>query len=245
MRIFKLVTLLLAIASLVGCAHAIDVSPSSLNFDREPSSSAKINTSVGYFIPLQKIGLEVTTPGGGGDNVKYFPYRDIEAGYERMLNNVFENVVRVRSVDGTTELSGSGVKYIITPDVLTNSGSTGLFTWPPTNFSVDLTSTVRNSSGVTIASPRVLGNGQVAGFSEFKNDFGLAGRLAMADALMKMQQALLEIKFDDLPPISASNNSPTATSTSAKLEELRNLFEEGTISQVEYDTARKMIIDNL
>lgn len=240
MRAIKLVSLLFAIASLVGCAHAIDVSPNNLSFASETTSSSKISTSVGYYIPIENISLQVTTPGGGGDNVKYYPYRDIEAGYERMLNNVFEKVVRVRSIDNAAILTESGVKYIITPDLLTNSGSTGLFTWPPTNFTVDLTSTVKNSLGATIATPRVLGNGQVAGFSEFKNDFGLAGRLAMADALMKMQRALLEIEFADE---TNSRGMLPVSSISQKLEELKRVFEEGLISQEEYDAARREILE--
>jgi hypothetical protein len=241
MRAIKLVSLLLAIASLVGCAHTIDVSPNNLSDARETSSPNKVNTSVGYYIPIEHISLQVTTPGGGGDSVKYHPYRDIEASYEKMLNNVFERVVRLRSAESATVLSESDVKYIITPDILTNSGSSSMFTWPPTNFSVDLTSNIKNSAGVTIATPRVLGNGQVAGFSEFKNDFGLAGRIAMADALMKMQQVLLEIEFED-----AVNSSVLAVSSiSEKLEELKRVFEEGLISQEEYDAARREILENL
>jgi len=169
----------------------------------------------------------------------------METGYHQMLSNLFVTVVRVPSADSVAELSRSGVNYVITPDILTNSGSTGLFTWPPTNFSVDLTSTIKNSEGVQIAAPRVVGNGQVAGYSEFKNDFGLAGRLAMADALMKMQQALLELDFENQSPGRESDNSLPATSISSKLEELKNLFDAGTITQVEYDVARKKIIDNL
>lgn len=91
----------------------------------------------------------------------------------------------------------------------------------------------------------MLGNGQVAGFSEFRNDFGLAGRRAMADAIMKMQEAMLKVRFDGQPPMLAPDESLPETSTSAKLEELKNLFEEELISQDEYDAARKVIIDNL
>jgi hypothetical protein len=245
MHISKVFFVLIALANLIGCAHSIDVSPNNSNIVRESNSTAKINAGVGYFIPLENLNLQVTTPGGGGDRVKYNPYRDMEAGYQTMLTNVFQKVVRVSSADSADEMSRSGVDFVITPDVITNSGSAGLFTWPPTNFSVDLTSTIRNSSGVTIAAPRVLGNGQVAGYSEFRSDFGLAGRRAMEDALIRMQAALLEINFPEQPTQLPSEGPASATSTSSKLEELRKLLEDGLLSQDEYDAARKAIIDSL
>jgi hypothetical protein len=60
-----------------------------------------------------------------------------------------------------------------------------MFTWPPTKFSIELVSTASDSEGNFLAGLKVTGQGE-ASFSEFKQDFGLAGRRAAQDALEKL-----------------------------------------------------------
>jgi len=202
MKNFRAVILTLLALALTGCAHPIKIAPNATSIYREPGDPPKIKASVGLIIPDAVTNLEVTTPGGGGDNVRYFPYRDLQASYEKMLSNVFDNVVRITSSDGAADLSRDGINLTVTPEVITSSGSTGFFTWPPTNFTVDLTTVVRDANGKILANPRVVGNGQAAGFSDFKGDFGIAGRQAMEDAVKKMQRALWsKAMVVSLPPL--------------------------------------------
>lgn len=150
---------------LTGCAHSIIVSPNitPLSTSSELNKNKKYN--IGYFISLKDSDLEVTTLGGGGDNVKYYPYRDIEDGYRAMLSSVFNAVTKLSAVNDTNSISKNNIDFIIAPVLVTSSGGAGLFTWPPTNFTVDLTSNVKNSEGLHIAGPRVVGTG-VASTSE-------------------------------------------------------------------------------
>ena len=253
MKFVKILFWTLVAISLFGCAHPIVISPNTAKIEREPSSLPKIKANVGFFIPPEASNLEVTTPGGGGDNVRYFPYRDLETAYQRMLLNVFDNVVKLKSASDSNELSKNEIKFTLVPDLITTSGSTGLFTWPPTNFTVDLTSKIRDASGKDVGNPRVVGNGQAAGFSEFKGDFGIAGRRAMEDALMKMQRALLEFRYENstasaVTPIAIPANSASyqpKDQTSGRLEKLKNLFDRGLISKNEYERKRKEIVDSL
>jgi len=243
----KIVFSAIIVISLVGCAHPIVVSPNTSKIEREMGAPPKTKANVGYFIPAEASNLEVTTPGGGGDNVRYFPYRDLDAAYQRMLLNVFENVTKLKSAADNNELTKDGIKYVLAPDVITHSGSTGFFTWPPTNFTVDLTSKIRDGSGKMIGNPRVVGNGQ-AEFSEFKGDYGLAGRRAMEDALIKMQRALLEIKFENVDTsVTPPNTEPVQQKdqASGRLEKLKDLSDRGLITKEEYERKRKEILDSL
>lgn len=240
----------IAVFALSGCAHPIQIAPNTANIYRTLGDPPKISATVGMVMPVTLSSLEVTTPGGGGDNVRYFPYRDMEAGYEKMLSNVFDNVVTVTSSDSAESLSRNGISITVTPEVITNSGSTGFFTWPPTNFTVDMTTVVRDTNGKVLANPRVVGNGQAAGFSDFKGDFGIAGRRAMEDALNKMQHALLEQRYVSNVSVSTSSASPVTPSdakdaqddATARLDKLKGLLQKGLITQADYDQKKKEIL---
>ncbi|OGB24519.1 MAG: hypothetical protein A3I66_10740 [Burkholderiales bacterium RIFCSPLOWO2_02_FULL_57_36] len=134
---------------------------------------------------------EVITPGGGGDKVSYQPYRDIETAFYKMLTNVFGNVTKLKTPKDADAISKNNIAYVITPQLLTDSSSPSPFTWPPTKFSVDLTCNIADAAGNPVISKNVSGTG-AAEFSEFKADFSLSAKRASQDALLKMQQALLD-----------------------------------------------------
>jgi hypothetical protein len=205
-----------------------------------------VGANVGYYIPRELSSVEITTQGGGGDNVRYFPYNDIEPGFEQMLSNVFSGVVKPSSIVNVPSVSHGGPDYVIQPVIVTSSGGSGLFTWPPTNFTVDLTCNVRDASGTLFASPRVVGTGS-ADTSERLHDHAIAGKRAMEDALVKMQSALLETKFAGnttaAPPVKTS--SPITTGDGDRLAHIKDLRDKGLISQEEYEAKRKAIIDAL
>jgi hypothetical protein len=250
MKKIRGVAFVIAVFALSGCAHPIRIAPNTENIYRIPTDPPKINATVGMVMPATLARLEVTTPGGGGDNVRYYPYRDLEAGYEKMLSNVFDNVVMVTSSDTAESLSRNGVSITVTPEVITNSGSTGFFTWPPTNFTVDMTSVVRDTNGTILANPRVVGNGQAAGLSDFKGDFGIAGRRAMEDALNKMQRALLEQKYassavrstPSASPVAVSNAKDAQDDATERLNKLKGMLQKGLITQADYDQKKKEIL---
>lgn len=88
------------------------------------------------------LSLEAITPTGSGDKVRYFPYRDIEIGYEQVLFNVFSNVVRLYSTPDYSKIKHLGINYVTQPKIVTSSGGSGLRFWPPSKFTVELTNSV-------------------------------------------------------------------------------------------------------
>lgn len=236
-----------------GCAHPVVVAPKIEKIVPEISHQQKINANAGFYISPETSNLEVTTSAGGGESIRYYPYRDIEVGYQRMLLSVFNNVIKLKSAHDTKELSSNNIQYTLEPILITMSGSTEFSTWPPTNFTVDLSCKIRDASGKEIGNPRVVGNGQhTGGALALQGDYGLTGRRAMEDALIKMQRALLEFKYSnhlvnqEKYIVNSKNNSNTQSvdQISTRLEKLKNLFDRGLISSVDYERKKKEIIDS-
>lgn len=186
-----LALLLLAILSVVmtGCAHPITMNPDLAKISGD--KAAVINKSVGYHISDAAKALEVTTGGGGGDKVRYFPYRDLEPGLYKALGEAFARVSKIQNPADAAAVASSGIALLITPEIKTISSSESVFTWPPTQFTVDLTCTVTDPLGQQIDVIRVSGYGQ-ATFDEFKSNFSLAAVRASNNALSLLVKALTD-----------------------------------------------------
>lgn len=250
MKFIAWVSSVVCISFLVGCAHRIDVKPDVADISKAQSVTKKVDAVVGYYIPDNLLKLEVTTPGGGGDNVRYKPYADIESGYKLVLSQIYKDVQKV-SANTSFDKTNQNFDYIFEPVIITSSGSTAFFTWPPTNFSIDLTSNIRDRSGTLVASPRVVGIG-TASTSERIRTHGIAGKRAMADVLVKFQDQLQEINR------SSDNNNPTVTFTGSvrqedkpsssiekRLQDLESLKAKGLIDENEYRDVRQKILKGI
>lgn len=190
MQIRRLIAAVAAVLALAGCAHPITVSPDIAKIERG-SADRPINRNVAYYIADDVRSKEVTTPGGGGDKVSYSPYRDIETAFYKMLSNVFDNVTKLKSPNDAGQIAKHNISYVITPRLDTYSSSPSALTWPPTQFTVDMTCSVSDATGKLVADKKVVGQGR-AEFDEFRHDFALSGKRATQDALIKMQRALLD-----------------------------------------------------
>lgn len=226
---------------LSGCAHPIKITPAESKIYNSTGTSSKNLANVAYHIPPDLLSLEVTTSVGGGDYIRYFPYQDIEMGYKQALENVFINVVKITSPLEFSQARAQGIDYIIQPQIVTNAWDTKFLTWPPTNFTVDLTSTVQDATGKIVANPRVLGVG-VANDGVLSNP-GLAGQRAMEDALLKTQSALIGLGL--APQAQLAPVKKTDTSTAKRLSELQDLKSRGLLTQSEYEKKRQEIIESL
>jgi hypothetical protein len=238
---------ILALVQLAGCAHPIKIAPDSEKLATVPDA-ARIQAKVGYYVTPSLLTTEITTAGGGGDNVRYFPYRDIEAGYLRVLANVFREVAKLDSVDGAKGPS-SDVSYVFSPEIVTSSGGAGLFTWPPTSFTVDLTSNVRDKNGQSVATKRVVGSG-TAETGERIREHGIAGKRAMEDALDKMQHALTDPAFakqlgGQLAATPVATSDAPQGNQAQRLQSLDDLRSKGLVTPDEYAIKRKQIIESL
>jgi hypothetical protein len=122
MRISKIISSFIAVAALAGCAHPIVISPDIGKIEAD-AASKPITKNVAYYIADDVRTKEVVTPGGGGDQVSYQPYRDIETAFYKMLTNVFGNVTRLKTPKDAEAISKNQVSYLITPHIVTNSSS--------------------------------------------------------------------------------------------------------------------------
>lgn len=188
-RIILIAASLLYVAFLAGCAHPINMRPEVSLI--QAGGVQKINKTAGYFISDANLALEVTTPGGGGDKIRYFPYRDIEAGFYKALSETFTKVTKISNPTDAAALNAAGINILITPVVTTTSSSPSLFTWPPTVFTVTLDCQIVDASGKALATVKVTGTGK-AEFDEFKGNFSLSAVRASEDALKQLMAKLRE-----------------------------------------------------
>jgi hypothetical protein len=182
---FKIIRLTLLCAVLVvvtGCAHNIVITPAAV--DRPKVETA--NKSVGFFIAAADKAKEVVTPGGGGDKVSYFPYRDLESSLFGTLMRVYSKIEVLPNLESA---AGKSLNHIIVPGIETDSSSESAFTWPPTDFKVVFNVKAQDAAGIVLWTENVTGKGK-AEFSEFKTDFALSAKRAAQDVLDKLEAAL-------------------------------------------------------
>lgn len=170
-----------------GCAHMINITPPLNTLSGE--GLTKIDKAVGYYISAENRALKVTTPGGGGDKVSYFPYVEAEPALNQVLSNLYAKVVRLASPDDQAVLASEHVAFVFTPTITTTSHSTSALTWPPTNFTLTLQCAAVDNAGAAVWSTDVTGNGEAV-FADFKHDFSLAARRASKDAFNQLQQKI-------------------------------------------------------
>jgi len=189
MNVFRILSACACALLLGACARQIVITPDLAKL--EGGGVASLKKTVGLYVPPEDKARQVTTAGGGGDKVSYFPYRDLETGVYRMLINVFEKVVVMKSPTDSDAFRRDGVTLVVTPTIATDSSSDSLLRWPPTSFSVRLTCAVSDAAGKVVTQPTVEGVGK-ATLSEIIADVSVAGKRASQDALGKMQRALLD-----------------------------------------------------
>lgn len=180
-----LATALLAL--LTACAHPIGIGPIETPVRNEAGLNPK---KVAYVMTDADRAKEVTTPGGGGDKVSYFPYRDLEKSVRDALRAVYSDVFVVKSIADAEAIRTFGVSYVFSPEITTTSDSSSPFTWPPTKFGIDLSCKVTDAEGKLLTQVRAQGNG-AAEYTEFLKDFGLSGRRAATQLSEQLRQELL------------------------------------------------------
>lgn len=173
----------------IGCGHSINITPplNTINND----GIVKIDKSVGYFISPENMNKEVTTPGGGGDKVQYFLYKESEPALKAVLSNIFNRVVSVPSPTDADFITENQIAYIFTPEITTNSSSSNPFSWPPMKFSMKIDCKATDSSGSVMFQTTVEEEG-TAEYKEFKHDFPLAAKRATQKAFLKLQDEIIK-----------------------------------------------------
>lgn len=191
MRKLTILLLVLSTAYLSGCAHPLVITP---DIDSSQVKDKPIQKKVAYSISKNLLDTLVTTGGGGGDKVEYYPYRDMDVAFYNMLSKVFLDVKKLSLSDEKVLIKNNGYSYFITPVIKTYSSSPSLFTWPPTQFQVILTCNIEDFEGNKIVSLTSRGQGKAEHY-EFERDFSLSGKRAAKDALDKMMVLLSELEM--------------------------------------------------
>lgn len=186
-RLFSVLAMLVVTVAIGGCAHPISLQGDTLKLVGA-GSGGKIDRKVALAISDAQRTREVTSAGGGGDQVRYFPYRDLETGLYIALSETFSSVSRV-SAANDPKVAQEGVALIFSPEITTTSYSPSLLTWPPTVFTITIDASVRTAANVPVTQIRVQGEGR-AEFDEFKSDFSLSAKRAAQDVLSKLVEAI-------------------------------------------------------
>lgn len=221
---------------LEGCAHPITITPdlSTVGITQQTKSSK----SIGYYL-AESVEKEVTTSGGGGDNVKYKPYKDLETGLYKMYAGIFASVTLLSSSSDPARFK---LDYIAAVEISTSSSSPSLFTWPPTVFTLNLANDISDAKGTLLGNLRTSGEGR-AEFSEFKSDFGLAGKRASQEALNKMQGLLTSTPFLGKGLDETTKAGDVRSSKEDQLKELQRLYGSGLITEAVFNERQRAILN--
>ncbi|MDO9305167.1 MAG: hypothetical protein Q7T77_07535 [Sulfuricurvum sp.] len=176
-----------------GCAHKIDIAPK-LDTIRETKVEV-FKSNVAYYLSDTDKQLEVITPGGGGDKVKYTPYADTEAALNAVLSNVFAKAYSIKALDDKKFIMDKNISYVFIPKIITTSSSENAFTWPPEKFTVELTcKAIDPASGNKILEITTSSVG-IADFGDYRKDFSFSARMASEQAFLNMLTELSKNKI--------------------------------------------------
>jgi hypothetical protein len=159
---------------LAACSHPITMITETAPLR---SMAHLVPKKVAYVMTDAQRDQQVTSPGGSGDRVSYYPYRDLEKSIRDALRAVYRDVIVLRTAGDAKANEAAGVSLVFTPQIKTDSSSSSWVTWPPTSFTAEVSCVVSDAAGAEVARVRAVGNG-TANFGEFNGDYGLAARRA-------------------------------------------------------------------
>lgn len=229
--------LVFVVAFVSGCAHPLNISPD-ISAINKSAPSEKFSKSISYYF-TEDIEKEVTTPGGGGDSVKYKPYKELDTGIYKVLSDNFKSVVMLK---GGVAQSKSENDLVAEVTISTNSSSSSAFTWPPTLFGVNISTDLLNPKTGKKEKILVVGEGR-AEFSEFKSNFNITAKRASEDALNKFGAAIAGSSL--LKVESGEDGKSTGNSKEGRLRELKRLFDGGLIEVTVYNERLKAILSEV
>jgi len=177
-----------AMASLfLGCAHPIVITPDVSKLER--TEIQPIACNVAYVITDVDRETSVETPGGGGDKIRYFPYKEMEPALFKVLSNMFQRAYAMKSPSDAATVKANDIRFVFVPKIKTDSSSSSIFTWPPTDFTIEMACTAVGSDGKVLWEKTFSGKGH-AEFSEFKTDLPLAAKRATLQLMQEFQKGL-------------------------------------------------------
>jgi hypothetical protein len=169
---------------MVGCAHSITITPDIGSISA--GGIQRIDKNVGYYISAEDLARQVVTAGGGGDKVKYFPYKDSEPAFKQVLSNIFREVYVLKAPSDTEFIASKNISYIFIPVITTDSSSRSSWIWPPSDFTVTLNCKATDGAGAVVWEAKVTGEAHMR-LPDVQRNRNLAGKEAVKNALSELQ----------------------------------------------------------
>ena len=172
-----------------GCARQIVVTPPLEGFSA--GGNGKIDKAVGYHISPENLAKEVITPAGGGDKVKYLPYKESEPALGKVLSNIFREVYSVPSLGNADFIKSKNISFIFTPTIVTDSSSRSMWIWPPSDFKVSLDCKATDASGAVVWETSIKAEANMR-LPDVARDHALAAKEAFQKAFLELQGKILD-----------------------------------------------------
>ena len=170
-----------------GCVHDISVAPELSMITKE--RPVIIHRSVAYYIPPEQYALQVTTPGGNNDKLRYSPYKESEAALKKVLENVFTEVHRIDSLDDE-KIDKHHIRFIFVPQIETMSYSNSNVDWQPTKFNFILKVTFLTADKKPFYESYAQGRG-IANFGRYRDNPAYAVEIASRSAFLQLQDEII------------------------------------------------------
>ena len=184
---FKYFIASLTLLLLSGCVHDISVAPELSKMKK--TRPVTINRTVAYYIPTERYTQSVTTPGGNNDKLRYTPYKDTEASFKKVLENVFTKVHKVTSLDDE-QINTLGVQFVFIPDIETMSSSNSNVDWEPTKFNMILKVQILKTDKSELFTTYAQGKG-IANFGRYQDNPTYAVETASRSAFLQLQDEII------------------------------------------------------
>ena len=167
--------------------HDISVAPELSKITKK--RPVTIDRSVAYYIPDERYGSHVTTPGGNNDMLSYYPYRESEAALKKVLENVFTEVHRIDSLDDE-KIRKNRIRFIFVPQIETMSYSNSNVDWEPTKFSFILKVAFLANDRKPLYESYAHGKGN-ANFGRYRDNPAYAVEIASRSAFLQFQDEII------------------------------------------------------
>ncbi len=242
--VLKSFGLLMVLIAFGGCAHKIRTNPELYQIKK--SKVQKNSVNVGYYISDADLKKEVITPAGGGDSVKYTPYLDAQYALETVLSKKFNAVFYMSSLNDKAYMKKKDIRYVFVPTIRTESSSTSVFTWPPTDFTFELSCYALDTRGKKVWSDKASAQAHVE-FMAMGGQYGKTAQKASEEAFIKMLEKIDTAEVFNTASVATQDRTQSQSDEEiiTRFEALKKLYDKGLISKDEYKEKKKLLIKQL
>ncbi len=183
----KLFLSLLTLLLISGCIHDISVAPELSKVQK--TRPVTIHRAVAYYIPPKLYQQSVITPGGNNDELRYSPYKDTEASFKKVLENVFTEVYKIDTLSDE-KIKEHNIRFVFIPAIETMSSSNSNVDWEPTKFNMILKVKILKADNNELFTTYAQGKG-IANFGRYQDNPTYAVEIASRSAFLQFQDEII------------------------------------------------------